>query len=123
MSAIEVAILVTAIVFNAGANILLKLGMQNAPEISQVGLKGMLINSITSLYVWLGLFSFGIAFVFYSVVLSKMKLSVAYPIMTSAGFAIVTVFAVFLFDERLSWLKTTGLVVIAVGIWLVSIAR
>jgi multidrug transporter EmrE-like cation transporter len=123
MSFTEAMILVVAIVFNAGANVLLKYGMQNAPDINTVGLKGMLINSITNISVWLGLFSFGVAFIFYSVVLTKMKLGVAYPIMTSAGFAIVTVAAVFLFDVRLSAMKLMGIAVIAVGIWLVAIAK
>jgi len=123
LSVVEFFVLVVAIVFNASANILLKFGMQKAPQISVVGLKGMLLNSITNVYVWLGLVSFGVAFVFYSVVLTKMKLGVAYPVMTSAGFVIVTLFAVFLFDEKMSWLKIAGIAVIALGIWLVSIAK
>ena len=113
MNLTEALILVIAIVFNAVANILLKHGMQNAPDIGSVGLKGMLINSVTNISVWLGLISFGVAFIFYSVVLTKMRLGVAYPIMTSAGFAIVTVAAVFLFDERLSAMKIVGIAVIA----------
>jgi multidrug transporter EmrE-like cation transporter len=43
--------------------------------------------------------------------------------MTSAGFVIVTLFAVFLFDEKMSWLKIAGIVIIALGIWLISIAK
>ncbi len=123
MNITEGIVLLVAIVFNAVANILLKLGMQNAPDINSVGLKGMLINSITNISVWLGLFSFGVAFIFYSVVLTRMKLGVAYPIMTSAGFAIVSVVAVFLFDERLSVMKIVGIAVIALGIWLVAMAK
>ena len=123
MNLIDFFILVVAIVFNASANILLKFGMQNAPQISVVGLKNMLLNSITNVYVWLGLISFGVAFIFYSVVLTKMKLGIAYPIMTSAGFVIVTLFAVFLFDEKMSWLKIAGIAIIALGIWLISIAK
>ncbi len=123
LNLIDFFILVVAIVFNASANILLKFGMQKTPQMSDVGLKGMLLNSITNVYVWLGLISFGVAFIFYSVVLTKMKLGIAYPIMTSAGFVIVTLFAVFLFDEKMSWLKIAGIVIIALGIWLISIAK
>jgi multidrug transporter EmrE-like cation transporter len=43
--------------------------------------------------------------------------------MTSAGFAIVTVSAIFLFGEMLTWLKVLGILIIAAGIWVVSIAR
>ncbi len=123
LNLIDFFILVVAIVFNASANILLKFGMQKTQQMSDVGLKGMLLNSITNVYVWLGLISFGVAFIFYSVVLTKMKLGIAYPIMTSAGFVIVTLFAVFLFDEKMSWLKIAGIVIIALGIWLISIAK
>ncbi|HON26853.1 Small multidrug resistance protein [Mesotoga infera] len=123
MNLIDFFILVVAIVFNASANILLKFGMQKTQQMSDVGLKGMLLNSITNVYVWLGLISFGVAFIFYSVVLTKMKLGIAYPIMTSAGFVIVTLFAVFLFDEKMSWLKIAGIAIIALGIWLISIAK
>jgi len=123
LNLIDFFILVVAIVFNASANILLKFGMQKTQQMSDVGLKGMLLNSITNVYVWLGLISFGVAFIFYSVVLTKMKLGIAYPIMTSAGFVIVTLFAVFLFDEKMSWLKIAGIAIIALGIWLISIAK
>lgn len=112
-----------AILFNAGANVLLKFGMRNAPELARVGLVRMLLTSVGNLYVWLGLISFGIAFVFYSVVLTRLKLGLAYPVMTSAGFVIVTIFAIFLFDEKLSWLKIVGIAVIALGIWLVALAK
>ncbi len=38
-------------------------------------------------------------------------------------FTIVTVVAVFLFDERLSVMKIAGIAVIALGIWLVAMAK
>jgi multidrug transporter EmrE-like cation transporter len=123
MTSTEIILLCVAIVFNATANILLKFGMFKAPKIVDIGLTGMFIHSLTNLYVWLGLISFGIAFVSYSIVLTKLKLSIAYPIMTSAGFAIVTVSAIFLFGEMLTWLKVLGILIIAAGIWVVSIAR
>ncbi len=121
MTSAEILFLCIAIVFNATANILLKFGMYKAPGIAGIGFKGMMLHSLTNIYVWLGLVSFGIAFVSYSIVLNKLKLSIAYPIMTSAGFAIVTVSAIFLFDESLTWLKVLGIIIIAMGIWIVSI--
>ena len=120
MSVRELAVLVVAIVFNAGANIMLKAGMKNAGSIAENGIGGMVMRALSSVYVWAGLMAFGIAFVFYSVVLSKMKLSVAYPIMTSAGFAIVAVASWLMFQEDLTWHKLAGIAVIAVGIWIVS---
>ncbi len=120
MSVRELAVLVVAIVFNAGANIMLKAGMKNAGSIAENGIGGMAVRALSSVYFWGGLMSFGIALMFYSVVLSKMKLSVAYPIMTSAGFAIVAVASWLMFQEDLTWQKLAGITVIAVGIWIVS---
>ncbi len=120
MSMRELAVLIVAIVFNAAANIMLKSGMKNSGSIAENGVGGMVIKALCSVYVWGGLMAFGIAFVFYSVVLSKMDLSKAYPIMTSAGFAIVVVASALMFQEHITWPKLAGIAVIAVGIWIVS---
>jgi small multidrug resistance pump len=123
MSLLEIGVLASAIVFNALANILLKLGMKDAGSLGKLGLGKMIELAITNLWVWLGLASFGIAFVLYSVVLSRMKLSIAYPIMTSCGYIIVVVAALILFGEQLSLLKLTGIAIIAAGIWVISMAQ
>ena len=120
MSMRELAVLVIAIVFNAGANIMLKVGMKNSGSIAEHGISGMVMRALSSVYVWAGLAAFGIAFVFYSVVLSRMDLSKAYPIMTSAGFAIVVVASWLMFQEVITWPKLVGIATIAVGIWIVS---
>jgi small multidrug resistance pump len=123
MSLMEIGVLSSAIVFNALANILLKLGMKDAGSLGKLGLGKMIELAITNLWVWLGLASFGIAFVLYSVVLSRMKLSIAYPIMTSCGYVIVVVAALILFGEQLSLLKLAGIAIIAAGIWVISMAQ
>jgi small multidrug resistance pump len=123
MSIMEIGVLASAIVFNALANILLKLGMKDAGSLGKLGLGKMIELAITNLWVWLGLASFGIAFVLYSVVLSRMKLSIAYPIMTSCGYVIVVVAALILFGEQLSLLKLAGIAIIAAGIWVISMAQ
>ncbi len=122
MTILEILVLGCAIVFNAGANILLKLGMKNAGNLGELGIGRMIIAALTNVWVWLGLFSFGIAFVLYSIVLSKMKLSIAYPIMTSSGFVIVVIAAMFLFQEDLTLIKLGGIALIAAGIWVISMA-
>jgi small multidrug resistance pump len=123
MSPAEIIVLACAIVFNAGANILLKLGMKDAGSIAKLGIGKMIALAVTNVWVWLGLASFGIAFILYSIVLSRMKLSIAYPIMTSCGYVIVVVAAMFLFAEEASLLKFAGIGLIAAGIWVVSMAQ
>jgi small multidrug resistance pump len=123
MSLPEIIVLVCAIVFNAAANILLKLGMKNAGSLAGLGIVRMVTIAVTNVYVWLGLASFGIAFILYSVVLSRMKLSIAYPIMTSCGYVIVVGAALLLFGEQLSLMKIGGIALIVAGIWVISMAR
>lgn len=53
-------------------------------------------------------------------VLSSEPLSVAYPVMTSITFMLVSVGGVVLFRESLNVCKATGLIIIVMGIVLVS---
>lgn len=113
-------ILILAISFNAFANILLKLGMRKHVDFVDNSFSDGVRILVTNPFVVSGIVSFGVAFLFYSSVLSKMNLSIAYPIMTSMGFLIVTLASVFLFKEQISFLQYVGIFVIVVGVWLVS---
>lgn len=115
----ESLVLIVALVMNALANVFVKLSATS----SKYGenFTSFMFSAVKNIYVWIGLVCFGIAFVLYAFSLTKLKLSVAYPIMTSAGFVIVSLFSHFLFKEDLTMLKIVGMVVIAVGIWLISV--
>ncbi|MEJ5228900.1 MAG: SMR family transporter [Pseudothermotoga sp.] len=113
----EILLLITAIVANALANVLVKVG---ALSLETKGFRQLLMSAARNVYIWLGLICFGLAFIFYTMVLTKAKLSVAYPIMTSAGFVIVSLFSYFLFKENFSFWKILGILIIAIGIWIVS---
>lgn len=116
-------ILGIAIVLNAAANILIKLGMKDAPDLQSVSLGVYFSHFITNIYVLSGIVSFGLALLTYSYVLSKINLSVAYPIMTSVGFIIVVLFSVLYLSERLIPLQILGIVLIIAGVWLVASFR
>ncbi|MGJ8454390.1 DMT family transporter [Pseudothermotoga sp. U03pept] len=113
----EILLLITAIIANALANVFVKVG---APSLETKGFKQLLLSTVKNVYIWLGLFCFGLAFIFYTMVLTKAKLSVAYPVMTSAGFVIVSLFSYFLFKETFSLWKILGILIIAIGIWIIS---
>lgn len=110
-------LLLISLVFNALANVLIKAGMK--------GYNGglnyrMLFYIIKSPLVLLGLLFFGGAFIGYSFLLSRMQLSIAYPIMTGAGFAIVCILSYFWFNESFNFLKTFGILLIFIGIVFLS---
>lgn len=113
-------IFILAIVLNAAANILIKLGMRGGGVVNfnQLGLT--LVNLITNFYFLGGLVSFGLALVFYSFVLQKINLSVAYPIMTSVGFVFVILVSVLFLKESLTFWQMLGILLIVAGVWLVA---
>lgn len=69
---------------------------------------------------WLmtGIILFGISFLVYLFVLSKFQLSIAYPILVSAGILLIALASRFLFNESLSWLQILGIIFIIFGIFL-----
>lgn len=108
-----------ALTFNAVANICIKLGSQQMA----LDLKQLLSEPLMLLkngYLMLGLCFFAGALVLYSFVLSKMNLSVAYPIMTGAGFLIVVGFSVLVLRESLFWWQWIGIFSIVAGVVLLS---
>lgn len=113
-----ILLLVLAIIFNASANILMKLGAKQMGSVS-VGLDAVKAF-VTSPYIWSGLVSFGLALMFYTYVLTKMNLSVAYPLMTSLGFLIVVSFSVFYLHETVNWMHLLGLVLVLAGLILIT---
>jgi multidrug transporter EmrE-like cation transporter len=111
--------LLIALLTNSLANIFVKLGASSYRETGSFS--SFFFHCLKNFYIWLGLLFFGLSFVFYSLSLTKTKLSTAYPIMTGAGFIIVTAASILLFKENISFLKIVGILLIATGIWLVSV--
>ncbi len=113
-------LLLCATVTNALANVLVKIGSERMKDIR--GATAFVEAFVKNIYIWVGLLSFAIAFVLYAKVLTSMKLSVAYPVMTSVGFLIVSIASSILFKENFSPIKILGIVTVAAGIWLISIS-
>lgn len=111
--------LILALTLNAIANILMKLGAES----SGGGLFRVFADIRLVLgnpHLMLGVFCFVLALAFYTLVLSKMNLSVAYPIMTSLGFLIVVGFSVLALHEAVNWWQYAGMGLILVGVVLVA---
>ena len=116
----HIVFLLTALLLNAVANILMKLAnVKNIlpPDAS-------MMDKLSGLYLsWpflAGLAAFGLNLLFYTQALNKMSLSVAYPIMTGSGFVIIGLAGYFLFAEKLSFPILAGMTLILAGIILIS---
>lgn len=110
-------VLIFAIVMNAVANILIKYGMVGGKE---EGLVNTLKARWFSLPVIGGIFCFALALGAYSYTLSKMPLSIAYPIMTSSGLIIIGVVSWLVFKEVITLVQLVGFAFLIIGIWLVA---
>ena len=111
-------LLVISLTLNAAGNLLAKYAMKNAP--SKIGIISLALYTITNWKVWLSVTCFGVAFVGYAVVLTKVDLSLAYPVMTTAGFLIIMFASFFLFSEQVSLLRVIGISLMIAGIWIIS---
>ncbi len=111
-------LLLSAVVFNAVANILIKVGMMRCPKSENLYL--MAKSALFHPAIIGGIICFVIALGGYSYTLSKLNLSIAYPIMTSLGYLIVVVVSCLLLHETITWYQLIGFFLIIGGVWMVA---
>ncbi len=110
--------LTIAIIFNGIANVLMKKGMTEGVK-SQDPVS-MIKHYLTSWPIILGLALFALNVIAYTQALSKIPLSVAYPIMVSLTGLIVIAGSVLLFKESINLIQWIGFALIIGGVILVA---
>jgi multidrug transporter EmrE-like cation transporter len=100
------------------ANLMLRSGVEKAGGLDQ-GISGFVNLAKQPLFDF-GIVLYALATLVWIRVLSVEPLSVAYPVLVSITFLLVTMGAALLFCESLSWHKILGLMVILAGILIVS---
>jgi small multidrug resistance pump len=119
--------LFVAMVLNAFANLLMKLGMK--PVATDGGLfrdgpAAALGTVLTSPTLTAGLICFALnaGFYMYALQSRSLKISVAYPMMVGGGFALIAVIARFhpSLAERLTWAQVVGVALVLAGIALIA---
>ncbi len=111
-------ILIFAITFNAVANILMKVGMLK--EKQGANLIQLVLNMLINPILISGIFCFALGLAAYCFVLTKLNLSVAYPIMTSVGYVIVIVASWLFLHETITLIQVVGFSFIITGVWMVA---
>jgi multidrug transporter EmrE-like cation transporter len=115
--------LAAAVLLNASANLLLKFGMHalKNPALAPQGPVNTARAMATSPCILLGLVFFALNVPLYAFALGRFKVSLAYPIMTGCGFAIIILVAGFSgLQERLDWAQWLGVLLILTGVVIVS---
>ena len=111
-----------ALILNSCANILIKVGAQKSGSLLEAnGIIQKIFYLIKNPYLIFGIFFFASNIIFYFMALKKIKLSIAYPIMSSGGFLIISIASIILFKENFDIYQVLGILFIILGILLVSI--
>ena len=120
MNFLNFMIVLLSVLLNAAAQIFLKKGSSVLAEISlQENLVGSILKIISDWYILGGLACYGFSVSVWIFALSRVDVSIAYP-MLSIGF-IVSVLAAYIFlGESLSLLKIIGIVFITIGVVIIS---
>ena len=108
------------IILNVCGHLLLKAGMIRIGAITPQELIGNSARIFSSPFILLGLLSYVTSVAMYIVVLSRVQLSYAYPLLMSAGYVLIVVFSWWIFGEAFSPHKWIGLALILCGIILIG---
>ncbi len=115
------SLLMLGVLLNASAQLLLKAGMNRIGEF-EFHLTNVLpigVQVATNLPILLGLAAYTISVLVWMMVLSRVDVSMAYP-MVSLGYVVNAIAAYYLFAESLSALRVSGIFVILLGVFLVA---
>jgi multidrug transporter EmrE-like cation transporter len=110
-------VLMTAIVLGVAGQLLLKFGMKRHPAF-RVSETAALVRNWP---VLAGFGCYGISVLLYFQALAKLELSLAYPTV-SLGYVLVIVMSRLLFNESVSAMRWTAVMIICFGVVLVGLA-
>ena len=121
MNAISFSLLMTGVLINAGAQLLLKAGTNSVGvfEFSRDNLVPVGWKLATEPHVVGGLGCYVISVVVWIMALSRVEVSIAYP-MLSIGYVVNAFAAWYLFGEALTPMRLIGIGVIVLGVCLVA---
>ena len=113
-------LILSAILLNVCGHLFLKAGMNRIGAISLDQLVFSFTKIFSTPFVLLGLFSYVSSVAMYMVVLSKVDVSYAYPLMMGVGYGMIVLFSWQIFGEPFSSFKWTGIVLILAGVFLLG---
>lgn len=122
--AISLALLAVSVIFAVSGQLTLKSAMNEIGRIGRQQARNPMetvVKTVKEPKLWLGLALFGISSVFWLVVLSRVSLSIAYPLVGLSYIVVVFISRYFL-HETVPAMRWLGVSVIAVGIALIGIS-
>lgn len=117
-------LLIPAILFSTTGELLFKIGMNRVGsfEFSPAEIRAVLPRILFNPLIWVGFIGFGLGAVFWLAVLSRVPLSLAYPILALSYFVVV-IEAWLILRERVTWKRLLGVGVIVAGVIIVGLSE
>ena len=121
MNATSFSLLMTGVLLNAGAQLLLKAGTNSVGvfEFSRDNIVPVGWRLATEPHIVGGLACYVISVVIWVMALSRVEVSVAYPLL-SIGYVVNAIAAWYLFGEAVTPMRLVGIGIIIVGVCLVA---
>lgn len=118
-----ILLIIPAILFSTTGELLFKIGMNRIGgfEFSASALRTILPRVALNPFIIIGFLGFGLGAVFWLAVLSRVPLSLAYPILALSYFVVVIEAWLFL-HERVTWKRMAGVTVIVIGVIVVGLS-
>lgn len=116
MNLFSFVLVLVGVLLNAGAQLSIKAGTTALGKlVSPDGIIQTVTRIVFQPWILVGLFAYVISVAVWIVVLSRVPVSVAYP-MLSIGYVVNAILAYYLFGETLTWLKILGITIIIIGV-------
>jgi multidrug transporter EmrE-like cation transporter len=109
------------VLLNAAAQVFLKEGMRRIGHFEFVwaNIMPITVQVAGNIFVLSGLLCYVISVAVWLLVLSRVEVSFAYPLL-SVGYIVNAVAGYYLFNENLSMTRITGILIICVGVYFVT---
>jgi multidrug transporter EmrE-like cation transporter len=121
---VSLLLLLISVSFSIGGQLMLKAAMDRVGRIggAEIAAAGdTLARAAREPRLWLGLFLFGISAIFWLVVLSRVPLSVAYPIV-GISYILIVLLGRFVLNEPVPALRWIGVMVVAAGVAIIGVS-
>ncbi len=114
-------LILTGVLLNAVAQLALKASVRDVGEIGLAlsGSGGVALRLLSEPWLWVGLFCYGISVIVWILALSRVDVSIAYP-MLSIGYVVNAVAAWAWFGEALSLARVGGIGIIILGVFVLA---
>lgn len=101
-----------------GAQFLLKEGITRIGNFGQVPAIEFFTKAAFSIPIWSGLIAYGLSFLAWLILISRIDMSVAYP-MVSLSYILVLAFSAIYFNEPVGFARIMGVLLIITGVALI----